>query len=508
MSDILTKIKSTADILGGDVFFATEDGKDPEILENGDLLANGMYIRLNGSDGSVAYISAFELDKSIEIIDNMSKGKANKADVDALRLLLDEKASTTDMDLFQSTLDTKASQEDLNTLSTTVNTKASQESVDNIITLLNEKASQESVDSLTEVVNTKASQESLNSLTEVVNSKADNSSITEMQADIAALETAMGNIVDSSSIKAIQDQIAFLNNEINKKLTADSLTPITSDIEELESANEDTISRLENVEGQLVKKATTTYVQTQVSEIQKTLTDIATVVDTKADKTDVANKASKSDVEKLSTKVSELNVTVGTTLTNLDSNYNDLVNTVNSKADKNSTETAIAELTAAVESKADSFEVAESITGVTSRLTRLETTKNDGINEITASLNELQCNVNNAISEINATVSNQGRQITNQNTQISKLQEKDIAVEESIKNEWVRVITPEAYKKLAPIGSLLPNGSPDPRAKKPNTVYMLVRYNKPISVYIGDILIAQAEQKGSVGFAYTFPISF
>ena len=26
--------------------------------------------------------------------------------------------------------------------------------------------------------------------------------------------------------------------------------------------------------------------------------------------------------------------------------------------------------------------------------------------------------------------------------------------------------------------------------------------------YIGDVLVAQAEQKGSVGFAYTFPIIF
>ena len=40
-------------------YFATEEGKDPEFLENGDLLANGMYIRLNGSDGSVAYITTY-----------------------------------------------------------------------------------------------------------------------------------------------------------------------------------------------------------------------------------------------------------------------------------------------------------------------------------------------------------------------------------------------------------------------------------------------------------------
>ena len=73
-----TKIAATADILGGDVFFATDDGRDPEILENGDLLANGMYIRLNGSDGSVAYISAFELDKSIDLYKKERTGKLNQ----------------------------------------------------------------------------------------------------------------------------------------------------------------------------------------------------------------------------------------------------------------------------------------------------------------------------------------------------------------------------------------------------------------------------------------------
>ena len=63
-------------------------------------------------------------------------------------------------------------------------------------------------------------------------------------------------------------------------------------------------------------------------------------------------------------------------------------------------------------------------------------------------------------------------------------------------------MTPEEYNSLAPINEN------NPFAKQPNVVYMLVRYNKPIAIYIGDILIAKAEQKGSVGFTYTFPIVF
>jgi hypothetical protein len=68
-------------------------------------------------------------------------------------------------------------------------------------------------------------------------------------------------------------------------------------------------------------------------------------------------------------------------------------------------------------------------------------------------------------------------------------------------------MTPEEYKNL-PTDPYYGDGSINPYAKQPNVLYMLVRYNKPIAVYIGDVLIAQAEQKGSVGFAYSFPISF
>ena len=77
-----------------------------------------------------------------------------------------------------------------------------------------------------------------------------------------------------------------------------------------------------------------------------------------------------------------------------------------------------------------------------------------------------------------------------------------------MKQQWVRVMTPEEYKKLPPVGSTYGDGKPNPYAKQPNVIYMLVRYNKPISVYIGDVLIAQAEQKGQTGFAYNFPIVF
>ena len=119
-----TKIKSTADIIGGDVFFATVEGFDPEYPQNGDLLPNGMYIRLVGSDGSVTYISAYELDKSLDIISEMSKDKANQSDVTALQQLLEGKASDTDIELLQAEVDGKVARVEFDSLSNTVAGKA------------------------------------------------------------------------------------------------------------------------------------------------------------------------------------------------------------------------------------------------------------------------------------------------------------------------------------------------------------------------------------------------
>ena len=113
---ILTKIKSTADILGGSVFIANELGFDPEYPNNGDLLPNGMYIRIEGSDGSVAYISAYEIERSIDIIDEMSKTKASQADLTALQEIVEGKVSSSDFELLQGDVAAKASKADVDAL--------------------------------------------------------------------------------------------------------------------------------------------------------------------------------------------------------------------------------------------------------------------------------------------------------------------------------------------------------------------------------------------------------
>ena len=508
MSDILTKIKSTADILGGSVFFANADGFDPEYPENGDLLANGMYIRLEGSDGSVAYISAYEIDKSLEIIDQMTKGKANQADVDAIIETLNDKVSKTDIELFQSELDSKASQESLNNLSAIVSNKASVDDVIELEETVSSKADRSVVDTLSEQMLDKVDKDVVNSLSESVLEKADKTTVDSLKKDVKNLQEILETLSDVSSIEAIRSQITYLNNEINKKLTADALSPITSKLNELSGIDASYNTRLETVETNLNKKASNTYVQGQVAEIHSVLTNMATTVDTKASKTEVATKAAKDDVDKLTKKVTDLNSTVTTRLGSLDNNYQELVDNLGNKADRTVVDSSLNEINSKLIGKAEKTDVNKSISDLNTRLYNVESKKDNNYTELSSSLYDLECNVNNALAEVNASLSNQSKQISTQASTIRSLQNTDIAHEEKLRNEWVRVMTPEAYKKLAPVGDTFSDGTPNPYAKQANTIYMLVRYNKPIAVYIGEVLIAQAEQKGSVGFAYTFPIIF
>lgn len=508
MSDILTKIKSTADILGGSVFFANSEGFDPEYPENGDLLPNGMYIRLEGSDGSVAYISAYELDKSMEIISNMSVGKANQSDVDALQQLLEEKATDTEVKLLESEVATKVSKAEFDTLVSTVAEKADGSVVNDLAAAVTNKADQAVVDSLIDSVAEKASQDFVNSINTSVNSKADKSTVQSIKSDIEKLEEIVNTLSDTGSISAIQNQIAYLNNELNKKLTEESIAPLRNSVLAAASGIEVLNTKVEAVEMNLNKKASTTYVQGQINQTNSVLAELSAKVDNKAEKADVVIKANKEDLDKLTKKVSDLNTTVNTTLTGMDINYQELVGNLHNKADKTYTENAISSINSNLSQKANKIDVAESINRLETKITNIENSGNDDLINIASNIENLECNVNNMFSELTSNVNSVNRQVTTANTQIDKIKQEIIEYEDYIQNEWVRVMTPEAYNKLAPVGDTFSNGVPNPYAKKANTIYMLVRYNKPIAVYIGDIMIAKAEQKGSIGFAYSFPIIF
>ena len=501
----LIKIKATADILGGDVFFATDAGTDPEYPSNNDLLANGMYIRLNGSDGSVAYISAFELDKALDIIGDMSMSKASSADLQALQAIVENKASKTEFELLTNDVENKAPKSEVDDLWALTRSKADQTTVDEIIELLNAKANQSLVDELNETINAKANQAAVDELSTVVSTKANQSELATMLTDVRALQETVQLLTNTDSINAINAQIAYLNAEIVRRLTIDDLASINTNIANLTENNEVMTARIDNVEVNLNKKATTTYVQGQVSELNNAITSLSARVDSKSDRADLQYKADKSDFDNIVKKVNTINTALTELDIDTDNHYVELSGKLNSKADKTFVETKVNEFTDNIASKADRSFLDNEVARLDNKINTLESSHSDLISDVSGNIEEVECELNNAILEMRATINNQSKTITNQGNEISKLKTTTDTYNDKLKQTWVRVLTTNEYKKLTPP----PAGMAyNPRYKYPNTVYLVVDFNKPKAIYIGDILIAKAEQKGSIGFAYTFPISF
>ena len=499
------KLKATADILGGSIFYANDAGLDPEYPNNGDLLPNGMYIRLEGSDGSIAYISAYELDKALGIIGDMSMSKASKADLDALEDSLENKVSTTDFELLQGDVENKASKAELDDALDAFNGKASQEQVDEIIAALNEKASQEYAEQLQAAIEAKADATEFETLSATVENKANKATVDELKADVQALQQTVSLLTNSDSIVAINNQIAYLNTEIQRRLTIDDLSTINTTVSNLGNSQSDLTERVENVEVNLNKKATTTYVQGQVTELNTAITGLATRVDTKADKSDLTGKANKSDLDQIVKKVNTIGASVSDLEIEVDDNYKELTAALNKKAVKADVDTAIESLNETIASKVDRVTYNTEINRINNNYNTLESTLTEDINRLSGEIEQLECDTNATLTELRASLNTQNRTITNQGTQLTKLQESSQNYNEKLKQNWVRVLTTNEYKALrtAPEGASYNN-----RYKYPNVVYMVVDFNKPKAIYIGDILVAQAEQKGSIGFAYTFPIVF
>lgn len=504
-TNTLLKLKATADILGGNVFFASEQGTDPEYPGNNELQPNGLYIRLEGSDGSMAYISAYELNESIKQIDEMTKIKANQSDLDALSQALENKVSTAEFELIEADIEAKASKTELENVISTLNAKADSAALESLIETVNSKANSEEVSTLTALLENKASQTAVDELVTAVSNKANSSEITSILSDIKALQDAVALITDASSITALTNQINYLNTELAKKLTIDDLTSINTNITNLNNSNTEFDDRLSNVEVNLNKKANTAFVQTQLSDMNTTLTNVVKKVETKADKSDIANKANKSDMDSIIKKVNTLVTTVNALDTEVDSNYNTLTASVNKKADKKNVDDSLREYNNVLTQKADKTTVNDTINRINARLASIENNYDNISNSVAGDIEELECELNNLISELKTTVNSQSKILNQQDTKITKLQESTGSYSEALKQTWVRVLSSKEYKNLRPA----PEGaSYNNRYRYPNTVYMVVDFNKPKAIYIGDIQIAQAEQKGSVGFAYTFPIVF
>ena len=469
-----TKIAATADILGGDVFFATAQGVDPEYPNNSGLTPDGMYIRIVGTGtNNVAYISAFELDKSITIIDNMTKDKANKVDLDLL--------------------------------SSTVNEKATSEELQDAITVINTKADQTTVDEITETLATKADQTTVDEITETLATKGDAEDVEKLLTDVATLQELVSSLSNDSSITAITNQINYLNTEIQRRLTIDDLASTTTAINNLTASDATLSERMDNVEASVFDKASKTYVQGQITEVNTTLTNAIRKIETKADKTDIAGKANKADVDAVTANVEELTTTVDTLSQDVNTRFEELTTTVDAGASKAYVDSKYDDLTSQLDNVANKNVVGDAINRLTNRFETHEQAQATINSDLYDSIDDIQHEFANISSEFRGSINAQSRQITAHTDEISKLKESSQDYKDQLKQTWVRVLTSNEYKRL----STPPEGVPyNPRYKYPNTVYLVVDFNKPKAIYIGDILVAQAEAKGSVGFAYTFPIVF
>ena len=480
---------NTNGVIGGTVFKATSAGSDPDFPSVTGLLPDGLYIRLENADGTHAYVQAFEIDKALGVIAGMTADKADTGTVEALSVELDSKASITAVDLMQSDIDAKASKADVLAIENQ----------------LEAKADAELVDLLSDEIETKANATDVETLTASVATKANATDVETLQAEVKVLQEALGGLNNESSIAAIQNQINYLNTEIQKRLTLDDLTPVNTAISSLDTTVAAAAEKVNLFDAAIKKKADTVWVQGQINELNGAITPLASKLPTKADKSELAAKASKSDLDAVVKKVNNLSVTLTDKVTVLEDSYADLNTNVNKKVNKTAFDTAVETLTTAVDAKVDKANFNTTVNQLSSRIADVESDNSSIETNVSDSIYEIECEMNNALTEMRASISNQTKQITQQNTKISKLEQSSSSAAEQLKQSWVRVLTTNDYKKLRPA----PDGVPyNDRYKYPNIVYLVVDFNKPKAIYIGDILVAKAEQSGSIGFAYTFPIVF
>ena len=166
---------------------------------------------------------------------------------------------------------------------------------------------------LKELVEKKAEQSYVNELVSNIESKANIATVTKLQNDVQALHNTLNSLSDSATITAINNQINYLNTEIQRRLTIDDLNSIVSNTTDISNRVDANASRIDNIETNLSNKASVTYVQRNVNELNNVITNVAAAVKTKADKSDVMRKASQSDLNALVKDVNELKEANGLT---------------------------------------------------------------------------------------------------------------------------------------------------------------------------------------------------
>ena len=520
-NSILFKLTATADILGGEVFFADEHGADPENINATGLYPNGMYIRLKGSDESVAYISARELDTILDNLHNstvktandaltiarsLSNSTASKSDIEYLKSQLNDTVSSVAFNSLKNDVETKAEASRVTALENTFNGKASQAQVDELIEIINNKGDKSVVDSLVENMQNKANQTDVANLFAEVQKRVTYDEINTIIADIDALKATVGVISDKGTISVITDKIKSLEDVLNTKLKDSDLDVIRYNITTINKNVNAINQRLYAAEDNLTNTVSKPELFEALTDVNESINNLNVTLNTKADKTELANKASKVDVNSISDKLSYLNKNFSEFKDSSTSLHNSLETAINAKADKASTKASIDSINATLLNKVNLADYDKDKYDLVTTVNDTKEYCQTSCTNLQETIDEFACEINSAIALINTIDNTQTNRLDQHDKTINSLQQKTNTHAEQLKQPWVRVLSTVEYNRLADPPSNVTTYSSIYRY--PNIIYFVVDYNRPKAIYIGKIQIAKAEPRGSVGFSYTFPISF
>jgi hypothetical protein len=460
-----------------------------------------MYIRLEGSDNSTAYISASEIDSILNTIRQSTVEKVNQI-YDALK---DDTTSDTEIEFIKSELATKVSSTDFTKLLNTVAGKAEQSAIDSIIETINDKADKTVLQALKEEVDSKPEITDIEAVVEQILKSTTIKEVTLLAQDVDVLKNSINSLVDTEVIAGINQKINEIEQKIINKLGDTDLSIITSKIVDIYKRIDDINNKLIIHDNILNKKASTAYVNTKISEVNTDLVSVKNSLNYKADKADVIVKANKTDLDTVTKRVANLISDVTTLQNSYTTSNNNIYGKLAEKADKKKFEEELNRINTALSNKAN-ISVSNDVANVVSSFAELSKHYKEKYIELKQDVLDLECDLNNYNSSFIQKDNELSNSIIACNDKIDKIESTINTQSEQLKYPCIRVLSTREYNRLTKLPSYVDYYSP--YYIYPNILYFVVDFNKPKAIYIGDVLIAKAEIKGSIGFAYTFPISF
>lgn len=510
---------NTAQIIGTTII-ANADGVDVETGLSG-LDPNTMYIRIAAGGGEYNYINAFAVSQSLNDISKQitTANASTAAQMNALKTDVDNKVSNVQFKELTSTVSTKANDSDLKKAINMISDCVSDDELNALTSEINRKTNSSDFETFKTTVTN-----DLDNKFEILDGKKVNvSDISSLNHQIHAIEQSLSalNSYDTAAakfnaIKNIKSKLDSLNAVVESlQNSTGSGSAGSNELQNLEVAVdnlESSIGRINNqinsINTLLNNKAASSYVQNAIKELNDDINELSVTVAAKADAEILYSKASKNDLEYVADRLNRLSITVNDSIKNIESYYSDISKDIKNKADKKSVDNIIAEMNAAIASKAPAADTIDKYNSLDRRLTELKTLDSTSTADMKCDIKSIRESLNATKTIVDNISSNQTKSFQKYNDEIRALKAKDKEITAIASNEWIRVMTPEEYDSMSDKPTFA-NGKVNPNGKQPNVIYFLMKYNRPYAIYIGTVQIAKAEERvGSVGFTYTFPIIF